>query len=434
MGDALWFDVGEDLDRFSINEFCLITGMKCVGSTHLALAVDNRLMRRYFLTLRGVSREHLKLQLSNAKFGNDNDDVKLGLLYMIFCIRFANANSATRAAICNTVENRLSSKRKPLKKSDKVHYSIAGFPHALLVCVYESIPTIAGKFTIKYVEAIMRMLSWTSADNVKFDDMMSDLTAVGEKHPKCFVMVPTDEELKGPSAAQIYLKNPTVMPQPPRKTHVPQPSTETNSEWREVLELLYNLNDNVEGNPTIAYHVSSRHKRNVQTDDSEALKTDSDDLDSALKMMYSSTLTSVSLRIREKYKEYQEGEEREAKENEEENFENDKGKKKETKPDTTKKKEEEKEDEEAKGEEEERKNEKAANEQDESISDVKMSRLSRLGQQRSEPMVEIGSPSHAPMKPNYAFPPGLSDEPPRKKLEEFREYIKKGLLKRPPHE
>ena len=41
IGDALWFEVSEDLSRFSINEFCLITGMKCVGSTHLAPAVDN---------------------------------------------------------------------------------------------------------------------------------------------------------------------------------------------------------------------------------------------------------------------------------------------------------------------------------------------------------------------------------------------------------
>ncbi|GMN54087.1 hypothetical protein TIFTF001_023229 [Ficus carica] len=27
MGDALWFQLGEDLGRFSINEFCLITGL-----------------------------------------------------------------------------------------------------------------------------------------------------------------------------------------------------------------------------------------------------------------------------------------------------------------------------------------------------------------------------------------------------------------------
>ena len=134
---------------------------------------------------------------------------------MIFCIPLANANSvkidpkyfaladnleefnafpwgvlsweATRATICKAVENRLSSKRRPLKKADKVHYSIAGFPHALLVWAYESIPTIVGKFTTKYIEAILHMLSWTSADNVKFDDVMSALIVVGEKQIICIL-------------------------------------------------------------------------------------------------------------------------------------------------------------------------------------------------------------------------------------------------------
>ncbi|GMN46944.1 hypothetical protein TIFTF001_016117 [Ficus carica] len=224
LGDALWFEVGEDLDRFSTNELCLITDIKCIWSTYLASAVDNQLMRRYFSTLRAVSREHLELQLSNVKFDNDDDVVMLGLLYMIFCIPLANANSvnidpkyfalannleefnafswgvlswkATRAATCNAVENRLSLKRIPLKKADKVHYSIAGFPHALLAYAYESIPTIVGKFTTKYVEVIPRMLSWTSTDNVKFNAVMSALTAVDKKRPKCFVMMPTNEELK----------------------------------------------------------------------------------------------------------------------------------------------------------------------------------------------------------------------------------------------
>ncbi|GMN47194.1 hypothetical protein TIFTF001_016368 [Ficus carica] len=48
MGDALWFQLGKDLGRFSINE--------------------------------GVSRENLELQMSNAKFDNNDDAVKLSLL------------------------------------------------------------------------------------------------------------------------------------------------------------------------------------------------------------------------------------------------------------------------------------------------------------------------------------------------------------------
>ncbi|GMN66377.1 hypothetical protein TIFTF001_035439 [Ficus carica] len=260
MGDALWFEVGEELSRFSINEFCLITGMKCVGSTHLPL-VESRLITRYFSTLRGVPRENLELQMSNANFDNDDDAVKLSLLHLIFCIPLSNANSvkinpkffsladniadfndfpwgvlsweATRSAICNTVENRLSSKKRPLKRTDKVHYSVAGFPNALLVWAYETLPSIALKFSTKYDHAIPRMLSWTTADNVKFDDVMSAFTAVGENKTKGFVMMPTKDELKDPWVARLYLKKPSVVPNLPPKTSAPRPSSDTNSEWRE---------------------------------------------------------------------------------------------------------------------------------------------------------------------------------------------------------
>ncbi|GMN53256.1 hypothetical protein TIFTF001_022401 [Ficus carica] len=82
--------------------------------------------------------------MSNAKFDNDDDAVKLSLLYIMFSIPLSNASAvkigpqffaladdldgfnsfpwgvlsweATRAAICHTVDNRMSSKKKPLKK------------------------------------------------------------------------------------------------------------------------------------------------------------------------------------------------------------------------------------------------------------------------------------------------------------------------------
>ena len=87
---------------------------------------------------------------------------------------------ATRAAICSTVENRISSKRRAKKNLDKSRYSVAGFPQALLVWAYETSPVIASKFTTNYEHAFPRMMSWTTADNVKFDDVMSAFAMVGE--------------------------------------------------------------------------------------------------------------------------------------------------------------------------------------------------------------------------------------------------------------
>ncbi|GMN51336.1 hypothetical protein TIFTF001_020500 [Ficus carica] len=62
----------------------------------------------------------------------------------------------------------------------------------------------------------------------------------------------------------------------------------------------------------------------------------------------------------------------------------------------------------------------------------KIARLSRLGQRPSGRMTEVGFPSKAPSKLIYALPPGLADEPPKEMLEKFREWIKKGVLKRTP--
>ncbi|GMN22300.1 hypothetical protein TIFTF001_045635 [Ficus carica] len=114
--------------------------------------------------------------------------------------------------------------RRPLKKNDKVHYSLPGFSHALLVWAYETLTHIASTFTTKNDQAI--------PDNVKFDEVLAAFTTVHES--QCFILMPTEEELKNPWVARLYSKNPTAVPQlPAHKSSVPRPSTDTNSEWRE---------------------------------------------------------------------------------------------------------------------------------------------------------------------------------------------------------
>ncbi|GMN36332.1 hypothetical protein TIFTF001_042417 [Ficus carica] len=496
MGDALWFEVGEDLGRFSINEFCLITGMKCVGSTHLPL-VESRLITRYFSTIRGVSREHLELQLSNAaNLDNDDDAVKLSLLYLTFSIPLSNANSvkidpkffdladniaefndfpwgvlsweATRTAICNSVENRVASKRIPLKKNDKVHYSVAGFPHALLVWAYETLPTIALKFSSNYEHAIPRMLSWTTADNVKFDDVMSAFTEVGEKQPKAFVMMPTEEELKDPWVARLYLKNPSVVPKLPPKTPAPPTSSDTNSEWREfqkeirgevvsikknlasikmgqtksnklmrrVIKMLAaNVSEKGQGEAHTSFHFSSSPETKVQMPESDALKTTPLTLAPARNMMSYWTLPWVPLRIwvfKQPWSSLPptslEESEGEVKEKSDPSVG-----KEEMMPDQENLSGLDKDDKENKKRELDVKQlEEPASE--ESIGDMipkkKRARLSRLGQWPSSSMPHDGSPSKAPNTLIHALPPGLADEPPKEILEEFRAWFPKGLLKK----
>ncbi|GMN58465.1 hypothetical protein TIFTF001_027553 [Ficus carica] len=511
-GDTLWSQVGEELGRFSIYEFGLITGMKCVGSTHLPPMAEPKLIRRYFPTVRGVSRENLELQMSNAKF--DNDVIKLSLLYIIFCIPLSNANSVkidsnffeladnldefnefpwgvlswevTRAAICATVDNRTSSKRKPLKKSRQLHYSIAGFPHALLVWAYESIPTMAAKFTTNYEEAIPHMLSWITADNVKFDEVMWAFTAVGENQPKCVGIMPIEEELKDPWVAQLFLKNPKAVPQLLLKPSVARSSSGTNSEWQEFKEeirgqvdsinkslrvlkkdqnksnkllrrVLKMLTDNMsqqgQGKAQSGTPVTSRQPMDVPTNESDALKTTSDDNATGMQdevLIDSSIGAAADIGVQAAMEfltgetvivSHQHVEEESNKEKLEATLEGNVGEGMVQSDPLDKIKEES-----MPHPEKEKKRIKiirssvdrmlyslqAQPRRPAPVPKKKRARLSRLGQWPTGSRTEVGSPAREPSQSIFALPPSLVDEPPALMLKEFREWINKWALKKTP--
>ena len=62
----------------------------------------------------------------------------------------------------------------------------------------------------------------------------------------------------------------------------------------------------------------------------------------------------------------------------------------------------------------------------------KRARLSRIGQRPSGTITDVASPSKPPTNLLTPLPPGLADEPSKEKLEEFKEWFPKGLLKKTP--
>ncbi|GMN64857.1 hypothetical protein TIFTF001_033908 [Ficus carica] len=205
-----------------------------------------------------------------------------------------------------------------------------------------------------------------------------------------------------------------------------------------------------------AYHVSSSQKINVETAKSDALKTTSPNIgiDSQDDVFIDSDIGAVAdmgvqaamefLTGEKVIVSHEDVEEEKIKENNKEHLEGYEGEanvksapfvqiKEEIMPDPEKETKAEKDDKESIREHDVIKLEESANE--ESIGDIykkKRARLSRLGQRPSRPMTEVGSPSKAPSKLIYALPPGLVDEPPKETLGEFRQWIKKGVLKRTP--
>ncbi|GMN59608.1 hypothetical protein TIFTF001_028707 [Ficus carica] len=173
------------------------------------------------------------------------------------------------------------------------------------------------------------------------------------------------------------------------------------------------MNEKGQGKAPTTYHVSSRQKMNDQTDESDALKTTSNDLGSSSQddVFIDSDIGAVADMGVQAAIEFLTANKKDVeKEKERPSVECYKGEKN-----------KEKFKEHLEGKEGEAK-----------IPKQKRSRLSRLGQRRSGPMTEVGSPSHASSKLIYALPLGLADEPPKDKLDEFREWINIGLLKRTP--
>ncbi|GMN64888.1 hypothetical protein TIFTF001_033955 [Ficus carica] len=413
MGDALCFELGEDVGRFSINEFCLIIGMKW-----------------------------------RALMGG---------------------NTGCNLSYCGQQDV---FEEKTIKKNDKVHYSLPGFPHALLVWAYETLPSIATKFTTKYEPAIPRMISWTTAENVKFDDVVAAFTTLGEDQLNDFILMPTEEELNNPWIVCLFLKSPTATPLlPPPKSSVPRPSTDTKSEWQEfqteirgqvaslnkkledlkreqkqsnkllwrlIKMLSANIIEKGEGKAEPAPPVSSVHEINAERAELDAMKTTSPDLGSVADIgvreaMEFLTADKVIVSHEDADNDMNQAEFVPTKQVDEgERIPEGEGEGIETKDE--------------KVEEEiilEQLVSKVAEPGNDESSDVvvtsgdmipkkKRARLSRLGQHPARPMIDVGSPSTAPPKQRNALPQGLEDEPPKETLEEFREWIKKGLLKKPP--
>ena len=133
--------------------------------------------------------------------------------------------------------------------------------------------------------------------------------------PKCVGMIPTEEELKEPWVAQLFLKNPKAVPQLLLKPSVPRSSSGTNSEWQEFKEeiraqvdsinkslrvlkkdqkksnkllrrvlkmLTKNMSQQGQGKAQPGTPVTSRQPMDVPTNESDALKTTSDDIATGL--------------------------------------------------------------------------------------------------------------------------------------------------------
>ncbi|KAL0537349.1 hypothetical protein IC582_026327 [Cucumis melo] len=220
--DSISFLLGGVVCTFGRREFNIITGLWGPKEDYIQLVGNSRLLEKFFKDKECVYVSDLE-DIYLEYEGDDDDIVKLALVYFIE-ISLLGKDRRTKVDIgffkiaddWNTFNNydwgriffvrTLSALKRALdkqyakgkKKSTQTKkYTINGFPHALQVWAYESIPTIIGCGVDKVNDhAIPRMLRWVCQQSPKsqtisqvFDSPMFIIKAVIE-------MTPEEEQLK----------------------------------------------------------------------------------------------------------------------------------------------------------------------------------------------------------------------------------------------
>ncbi|KAL0549624.1 hypothetical protein IC582_014110 [Cucumis melo] len=220
--DSISFLLGGVVCTFGRREFNIITGLWGPKEDYIQLVGNSQLLEKFFKDMECIYVNDLE-DIFLEYEGDDDDIVKLALVYFIE-ISLLGKDRRTKVDIgffkiaddWNTFNNydwgrivferTLSALKRALdkqyakgkKKSTQTKkYTINGFPHALQVWAYKSIPTIIGCGVDKVNDHVIpRMLRWVCQQSPKsqtisqvFDSPMFIIKAVIE-------MTPEEEQLK----------------------------------------------------------------------------------------------------------------------------------------------------------------------------------------------------------------------------------------------
>ncbi|EXB96858.1 Sentrin-specific protease 1 [Morus notabilis] len=198
--DELWFKFGESFVKFSIEEFALNTGLKCVGDCNLVSYLDSStstLVEKYFegYSKGLVRRDAIKNCFKTYPFESDEEAVKMGLLYFISSFLLAKERMfvlvwtilqfwivlglliflGEKVAFgmlldsfkcCLEILYKREDKVVVRTTRDKVAYKIGGLAFVFQVWIYECIPRVAGFCALRKSidEPIPRIFKWQTND------------------------------------------------------------------------------------------------------------------------------------------------------------------------------------------------------------------------------------------------------------------------------
>ncbi|XP_062119264.1 uncharacterized protein LOC133833015 [Humulus lupulus] len=190
----IWIGVAGMKLRFGIEEFALVTGIRCVGSHDKQeyARPSNSFLNTYFKSMKKVTKENVRDILLNK--GWKNDAVKLPNIYFlhIFLLRSSSLDAVIPQADFDildswefgqfpwgkelfkvTIE---SLKNNVGKKKKDYYYRLYGFPYAFHVWFYECCPYLNDNFCHLNAGSIPCIINWTNNENIKFDKVSYTLS------------------------------------------------------------------------------------------------------------------------------------------------------------------------------------------------------------------------------------------------------------------
>ena len=153
--------------KFSIEEFALVSGLKCAGdSSNLSFSFEkNRLVEKYFGGLKKINKQSVQECFISKFWENDEDCVKITVLFFIELFLFSSpTDKLVSRKIFDIVESNLYNeyhwgkdvfdmtfeylKGRLTNKEKKLHdgffYRLNGFLYVLQVWFYECCPFLSG--------------------------------------------------------------------------------------------------------------------------------------------------------------------------------------------------------------------------------------------------------------------------------------------------
>lgn len=189
--NELWFDIEGTILKFGMKDFALISGLNCnkypfIFKKNLP---ESTTKRKFFRKGKSVSRKSLNDVFRANKGGKDEEIVRLAKLYCLESLlipkKVENNIDPYHLKMVDDPElfdnypwGRLSYEmtieyiKRSINSQQAEAYGIGGFPYAVIVWAYETIPTLIKKnFAKKIGDRIPRIINWEADQQPSFREI-----------------------------------------------------------------------------------------------------------------------------------------------------------------------------------------------------------------------------------------------------------------------